>query len=194
MGFLPDSARANVEASGGGYLNPSKIQSGSQVRFRLLVKEPLCFWEVWGEDMAGGGVKPFRFAEEPAPEDIDVELGDYTRRPGRDGKGLEPVKFAIAIPVWNYDTAKIEILQLSQKGLIRELDQISQQEDFADILATDFTLGREGAGLSTEYSLRPCPQRTKETATITDALQDAIKSGFDITRLLDGGNPFKKEG
>ena len=193
MGFLPESAKSNVEASGGGYLNPSKIQSGTSVRFRLLVKEPLCFFECWGEDMLNGGVKPFRFAEEPSPSEIEIEMGDYTRRPGRDGKGLEPVKFAIAVPVYNYDTAKIEILQLSQKGLIRELDQISQQEDFADILATDFTLGREGAGLTTEYSLRPCPQRTKDNATVEAALKEAVAAGFDITRLLGGGNPFKAE-
>ena len=143
--------------------------------------------------MLNGGVKPFRFAEEPSPSEIEIEMGDYTRRPGRDGKGLEPVKFAIAVPVYNYDTAKIEILQLSQKGLIRELDQISQQEDFADILATDFTLGREGAGLTTEYSLRPCPQRTKENSTVEAALKEAVAKGFDITRLLGGGNPFSAE-
>jgi len=193
MGFLPDSAKSNVEASGGGYLNPSRIQSGTSVRFRLLVKEPLCFFEVWGEDMINGGVKPFRFAEEPSPSEIEIEMGDYTRRPGRDGKGLEPVKFAIAVPIYNYDTTKIEIFQLSQKGLIRELDQISQQEDFADILATDFTLGREGAGLTTEYSLRPCPQRTQENAKVEASLKEAIAKGFDMTRLLGGGNPFSAQ-
>ena len=192
MGFLPQDAAKAVSGGGGGYLNPSKIQSGTSVRFRLLAKEPLCFFEVWAE-APDGGVKPFRFAEEPQPEEIDIELGEYVRRSNRDGTGSEPAKFAIACPVWNYDTQKVEVMQLSQKGLIRELDAISQQEDYTDLLAWDFTLGREGSGLSTEYSLRPAPQRKAEDKAIEAALKEATATGFDITRLLTGGNPFKAE-
>ena len=86
MPFLSEKASSAVAAgTGGGYLNPSKIQSGSSVRFALLDDNPLEFFEVWGEAQ-DGSVKPFRFTDEPTPDDIDAEFGsDYSRRLNRDG-------------------------------------------------------------------------------------------------------------
>ena len=44
MPFLSEKASSAVAAgSGGGYLNPSKIQSGTSVRFALLEETPLEF-------------------------------------------------------------------------------------------------------------------------------------------------------
>jgi hypothetical protein len=40
----------------------------------------------------------------------------------RDGTGFEPIKFALALPVYNFEAAQVQILQLSQKSIIRELD------------------------------------------------------------------------
>jgi hypothetical protein len=195
MGFLPKAAASAVAGSAGGaYLNPSKIQAGTSVRFRLLNDQPLCFHELWAE-AGDGSVKPFRFAEEPTDDDIQVELGaNYARRANRDGTGLEPLKFAIAVPVWDYDKKSVSIMQLSQKSLIRELDAISQQEDYKNLLEWDFSLGREGAGLSTEYKLMPLPRRKADDKEIDEALDQAMEKGFDITRLLGGGNPFQGGG
>ena len=60
MGFISSKNKSAITAgSGGGYLNPSKIQSGGSVRFALLEDQPLEFFECWGES-SEGGVKPFR--------------------------------------------------------------------------------------------------------------------------------------
>lgn len=193
MPFLSEKASSAVAAgSGGGYLNPSKIQSGTSVRFALLEETPLEFFEVWGEAQ-DGSVKPFRFTDEPTPEDIETEFGsDYSRRLNRDGTAPEPAKFAIAVPVYNHDAGSVQVLQISQKSINRELDSISQMEDYANLLEWDFVLGKEGNGLNTEYSLRAVPRKKDSNDVLQEAWEEAQSGGFDIGRLLTGGNPFKE--
>ena len=194
MGFISSKNKSAISAgSGGGYLNPSKIQSGGSVRFALLEDQPLEFFECWGES-SEGGVKPFRFSDDPSPEDIDEEMGpEFTRRMNREGTAPEKVKFAIAVPVYNYESSSVQIMQLSQKSLQNELDDISQMEDYANLLEWDFVLGKEGNGLETRYSLRPVPRKKGTQGSIESAWTDARAAGFDIGRLLTGENPFKAE-
>ena len=125
MGFISSKNKSAISAgSGGGYLNPSKIQSGGSVRFALLQDQPLEFFECWGES-SDGGVKPFRFSDDPSPEDIQEEMGpEFSRRLNREGTAPEKVKFAIAVPVYNYEASSVQIMQLSQKSLQNELDDI----------------------------------------------------------------------
>ena len=192
MPFLSQKASSNVASgSGGGYLNPSKIQAGSSARFALLNDNPLEFHEVWGE-ASDGSVKPFRFREEPTPEDIETEFGsDYSRRLNRDGTAPEAAKFCIAVEVFNHETGSVQILQVSQKSILREFDSISQMEDYSNLLEWDFSLGKEGSGLTTEYSLRAVPRKKGTDAKIQAAWESAQSDGFDRERLLSGGNPFK---
>ena len=194
MPFLSQKASSAVAGgTGGGYLNPSKIQSGSSVRFALLSDQPLEFFQCWGE-AEDGSVKPFRFAEDPSDADIKEEMGDaYSRRLNREGTAPEGVKFAIAAPVYNFDTEGVQIMQLSQKSIIRELDGISQMEDYANLLEHDFVLGKEGNGLNTEYSLRPVPRKKGSDKAIGGAWAEAKDGGFEIGRLLTGENPFKAD-
>ena len=193
MPFLSEKgASASSAGSGGGYLNPSKIQSGTSVRFALLDDNPLEFFEVWGET-SEGSVKPFRFRNEPTPDDVNAEFGsDYSRRLNRDGSAPEPAKFAIAVPVFNHDAGSVQVLQVSQKSINREFDSISQMEDFSNLLEWDFVHGKEGNGLNTEYSLRAVPRKKGTQDAITAAWEEAKSNGFDISRLLSGGNPFKE--
>jgi hypothetical protein len=192
MALLSKSAQAAVAGAGGGYLSVSKIASGSSVRFALLSDEPVEMYECWAEG-PDGKAKPFRFAQEPSPDDIALELGDFTRRQNREGTGPEPIKFCLALPVYNYDAAEVQVLSLTQKSIIRELDGISQTDDYEDITATDFTIGKEGSGLNTVYKLLPVPRKKGADATIAAAWEEAKSAGFDLTRLLEGGNPFKPD-
>ena len=193
MPFLSEKASSAVAAgSGGGDLNPSKIQSGSSVRFALLDDNPLEFFEIWGE-ASDGSVKPFRFRDEPTPDDVQAEFGsDYSRRLNREGSAPEPAKFAIAVPVFNHDAGSVQVLQVSQKSINREFDSISQMDDYSNLLEWDFVLGKEGNGLNTEYSLRAVPRKKGSQDGVNAAWEEAKSSGFDISRLLSGGNPFKE--
>ena len=191
MGFLSKQASATVSssASGGGYLQVSKLPDGGSVRFALLSDEPLEFYECWGT--SSDGTKPFRFDTEPTPEQVQLEMGDYEPREGRGGPGTIDIKFAIAVPVYNFDTGNVQVLSLTQKSILKELDQISQMDDYEDLLAWDFSLSKKGAGLTTEYTLRPVPRKKGAQEHIDAAWIEAKSAGFDISRLLTGANPFK---
>lgn len=191
MPFLSKSATAAVSnnAAQGGYLNPSKIADGGAIRFALLSDQPLEFYECWGQAPDGSN-KPFRFDYEPTDEDIKAELGDYVAREKIGGSGID-IKFAIAVPAYNYETGTVQVLSITQKGIIREFDSISQNEDYSNLLEWDFTLAKKGVGINTEYKLLPGPRKKNAQADIDEAWADAKAAGFDITRLINGGNPFK---
>ena len=115
---------------------------------------------------------------------------EFTRRMNRDGTGVEPAKFGIAVPVFEHESQEVKILQATQKGIIKEFDKISQMEDYSDLLAWDFVLSREGTGLKTEYSLRAVPRKKGTSPLIEATYAEAKDSGFDIKELMTGGNPF----
>jgi len=191
MGFLSKqaSARFSNTSTGGGYLQVSKLPDGGSVRFALLSEEPLDFFECWGTSPEG--TKPFRFDYEPTPEDIVAEMGEYQPREGRGGPGTVDVKPAMAVPVYNFETGSVQVMSLTQKTVVQELQSISLMEDYKEILDWDFIISRKGTGLTTEYKTVPVPRRKGAQEHIDAAWIEAKSNGFDISRLLTGGNPFK---
>ena len=191
MAFLTEKARSAVATTqSGGYINPTKLESGGSVRFALLEAEPLCFYEAWGES-GDGKLKPFRFADNPSQDDVEAEMGEeFTRRLNRDGTGVEPAKFGVAVPVFDHESQEVKIFQATQKSIIAELDKISQMEDYSDLLAWDFVLSRDGAAKLTKYSLRAVPRKKGTNALIEATYQEQKDNGFDIKQLMNGGNPF----
>jgi hypothetical protein len=191
MPFLSKKASAAVtsSASGGGYLQVSKLSDGGSVRFALLSDEPLEGYEVWttGPD---GQSKVFRFDYEPTPEELSLELGDFEPREGRGGPGTVDIKFFVAIPVYTFDAGKVQVLSLTQKSIIKELDAISQVEEYSNLLEWDFNLSKKGSGLLTEYTLRPLPRKKGSQEHLDAAWLEAKSAGFDLQRLIGGGNPF----
>ena len=69
----------------------------------------------------------------------------------------------------------------------------SEEDDYADLLAWDFSISREGTGLATEYSLRPLPAKA-DRAEVQKAYKEAVANGFNIKELVSGGNPFGSKG
>ena len=108
----------------------------------------------------------------------------------RDGTGVEPAKFGVAVPVFEHESQEVKIFQATQKGIIGELDKISQMEDYSDLLAWDFVLSRDGTGLKTQYSLRAVPRKKGTSPLIEATYQEQKDKGFDIKELMNGGNPF----
>ena len=191
MGFLSQKASATVNSSGGGggYLTPSKLGDGDSMRFAILSEEPLEYFTVWGET-EDGQKKPFRFPSEPSPSDIKAELGEYNQKMNFEGTALEKPKFAISFFVFDYGTEEVKVLELPQKGLCKELDALSQSEDYANLQEWDMTISRSGMKLNTEYRLVPGPRRKGMQSNIDAAWSEAREKGYDINQLLVGGSPF----
>ena len=191
MGFLSTSAAKSISGGGntGGYLSASKLSDGESMRFSIVSEEPLEFFCVWGEN-AEGTKKPFRFVSEPSPSDNNTELGEFTQRMNYEGTELEKPKFAISFFVFDYQTETIKVLEIGQKGLMKELDKLSQEEEYSDLSAWDMKISRTGVKLNTEYRLMPIPRKKGSDEKIAAAVADSISKGYEINQLLVGGNPF----
>ena len=97
------------------------------------------------------------------------------------------------MPIYNFDIKRIQVLSMTQKGLQKELDEISQVEEYGDMTEWDFIMTKAATVSPDMYGLRPVP-RKKDTQEAVDAAWDeAKKNGFDISRLLTGGHPFKAD-
>jgi hypothetical protein len=152
------------------------------------------FYELWGHEVNDPERrKPFRFAEEPTPEDIEQKLGDdYVRSLSRDGKAPESCRIGHAVPVYNYDLERVQVLSWTQKTITQQFDVISQLEDYADSMTEcDFYLSREGQGTDTKYTVQAAPKKKAMAKAVEEAWE--AEKEFDLERLLKGGNPFKEE-
>ena len=85
-----------------------------------------------------------------------------------EGSELEKPKFAISLFVFDYQDDKIKVLEIAQKTIIKEVDKISQTEDYQDIHAWDFIISRTGTKMSTEYRVMPAPRKKGFDAKIQE--------------------------
>jgi hypothetical protein len=194
---IPQKAKAaTAQGSGsGGYLSLSKLENKSSVRIHLLGDEPLDFYQTWIESPDGSQIKPLRFVDDPSPSDIAAEMGDFVRRQNYEKTGPDPVTYSMAFFVWNYSTEEVQLLQLTQKGLIRELDQLLSMEDYQATEDWDFVISKDTSGPpSSWYSLRPAPIKKGSREVIDAKWAEAQDKGYNLQELLLNGNPFGGKG
>lgn len=188
------SATASKIATGGGgntggYMTASKLGDGEAYRIAILSEEPLEYWTVWGETEEGQK-KPFRFTGEPSADDIESELGEFKQRMNYEGTELEKPKFGLSFFVFDYADSKVKVFEITQKTLMKKLDEISQDEDYSDIHAWDLKVTRSGLKMNTEYGILPSPRKASSDSQIKKAWDEAQEKGYDLQQLLVGGNPF----
>lgn len=192
MGFISTKASKIAAGGGGGnggYMTASKLGDGESYRIAILSEEPLEYFTVWGET-DDGQKKPFRFADEPSANDITKELGDYKQRMNYEGTELEKPKFALAFFCFDYGDSKVKVFEIGQKTLIKELDNISKQEDYSNLQEWDMVVSRTGLKMNTEYKILPAPRKKGMQETVDAAWSDAEGKGYDLNQLMVGGNPF----
>ena len=79
----------------------------------------------WVQEVSGTGKKPIRCVNDPSPEDIDALLEqaqerwgkEYTRPNNRDASGQDPIKMASSVPVYNYATSSVQVLEWSKSTI-----------------------------------------------------------------------------
>jgi hypothetical protein len=168
MTFLPQDydKNENLNETGGSYM---RFQEGEN-KFRILAS-PIVGWEWWNE--VDGKRKPNRVR---INETIDVSKVDDE----------ENVKRFWAMPVWNYATKKIEILEITQKGLQNTLKALSKDEEWGSPLEYNISVIRTGKDLGTTYELIPSPPKPLDKE-IADKFKEAH---INLEALFDGDDPF----
>lgn len=148
--------------------------------FLILDSASLGF-EYWTVDN-----KPVRLAEKPKrqPDNIRYEKDDEGNlKP-------EKVKHFWAFPVWNVRSRSVQVLQITQKGIMGDLQTLARNEKWGDpIMSYTITITRSGSGRETEYTVIPNP-KVEVPQELRDEWERVKADGFDLNRLFTGGDPF----
>lgn len=160
MGFFPEGY--SVPESNGNYF---KFEQNAN-RFRIM-SAPTIGWVYWTVDK-----KPIRSREYPE------NMKDA--RP--DGK----VKHFWALVVWNYKVKKLQILELTQATIQRNIEELVLNEDYGDPTGYDITITKKGEGLDTEYTLVPHPPKGRPIEAVTAFRKVSI----NLEALYSGADPF----
>ena len=192
MPLLSDRSRSKLAAPSAqsGYLKIKKDKPGDQIRFRIVDPTPLEYWTAWATDNESGKAKPFRFVDQPSQADIEAEIGpNFTQATKWESTEPRPASFCMSTFVFDYESESIKVLELDKTTLIRELDNISNEEDYQDLTEWDFIITYKGPS-NGWYSVMPAPKKKGFDEKVSAAWGEAEKAGYDLKQLLNGGSPF----
>lgn len=156
MGTIPEDFTTQSSKSNYTRLTPGKH------RLRIL-GGAISGWE-WWTDTPEGGRQPNRIKETEIPP---VEFAEDVR------------KF-LAMPVWNYEQDRIQILEITQSTIQKELMALDRDKDWGDLTKYDIEIERIGTEKnSTKYRVTPKPR-----AEISADIKKAVEAGLPVLEAL----------
>lgn len=160
--FLPDDYEV---PAGGAYM---KFVEGNN-SFRTLSR-PIIGYVGWTNDN-----KPMRFKTVEEANKASSEL--------KDGKH----KHFWAFVVWNYKTNRVEIMEITQSGIQKNLKALIDNPKWGSPFDYDVVIGRSGSGMDTEYTVQPEPKEVLDEK-ITLAFNE---TSVNLEALFTGDDPFE---
>jgi hypothetical protein len=144
-------------------------------RFRVLGSAVIGF-ELWVQG------KPLRRKEKQftADELLNADINKFT------GKKKTPQYFW-AFPVYNYQTEKIEILEVTQVTIMRGIQDYLDDPDYGNPRGYDLNVIRDESGDKVEYRVKAKPPKMLNT-DIAKAFGDM---GINLQALFKGEDPFQ---
>jgi hypothetical protein len=183
------------KSSADNYLRYSKLESGKPANFALLTEDALEYYLVWGEANADGQMRPFRFLDEPTSEDIEAELGnEFSQCLNYERTGPRKPSNCLTYPVYNWDMERVQVLEVSHVTVIKQFMKYALNKKYSrNFLDWDFELSKI-TGDKTRYELILVPRDEDEhdEAAMEKAWKAVQKDGFDLNRIVTGGDPFSE--
>lgn len=162
--FLPDDYEVPAKN-----VNYFRFEEGEN-KFRIL-DTPILGW-IWWETEDDGSRKPVRIQ-------MDREVPAAVNK--------DEVKHFWAMPVWNYKQEKVQILEVTQKGIQKSIKTLSDDSDWGNPTGYDMVVSKSGQKLDTEYQVSPKPAKKLDPG-ISQVYTDLH---IDLTALYRGEDPFK---
>jgi hypothetical protein len=150
--------------------NYMKFKDGDNT-FRVL-SSAITGWQYWNE--AG---KPVRRKDNwnKVPDDIRTEKDGSVR-----------INHFWAFVVWNYDAQKVQILELTQKGIMKYIQSLVKNPKWGDPKKFDIVVNRTGTGFDTEYTCTANPHSEIDKSIIEKYKAMTI----NLEALYSGSDPF----
>ena len=142
--------------------------------FRILTS-PIIWWEYFKED-SDGKAKPVR------------QKAEFNGVPADSKDGSKPKEFR-AFVVWNHNLKKVQIMEITQQSIKKEIIKYAKNSDWGDPKTYDFRIEKTGKGKETRYTLTASPKsKWADAEEEKTALDEAKKVNLDA--LWDGEDPF----
>ena len=168
MPFLPEGYK---EPDTGNYM---RLEKGENT-FRIL-SDAITGMEYWKE--VERKRKPVRVREGEKIMMGDLEKDDK-------GKLVMPKHFW-AFVVFNRGSEKIQILEITQSTIRRQINALYNNKKWGDPQEYDITITREGEGFETEYTVMPNPKEE-----LDKGIQRLYKDmKINLEALFSGEDPF----
>ena len=174
--FLPKDEKEPVVKN---YLNPSDADEDG-ITFRVLSSAITGqeYWKTVTNDQGEETRKPIRVG---ATDNVPVaEL--ETNRWGK----LDLPKYFWAFVVWNVSANKIQIMNITQKTIRRQIKALLRNKKWGDPHGYDLTLTKSGEGRDTEYTIQPNPKE-KVDPEVVKMYEDM---NIDLENWRNGEDPF----
>lgn len=132
-------------SSSGRYFNVSKIESGTEVRIRIMDVDGVTGYEAWTNEN-----KCMRFEQKPEelPENIKM-----------DDSGKKQIKPFLAAIIYDYSDGVFKCMVITQKSIKESLLRYCADDDYGCPSRYDIKIGRTGENLLTSYTLIPSPPK-----------------------------------
>lgn len=157
--------------------NYMKFQQGENV-FRIL-SNPITGWE-WWETVIVDGKEARRPCRVVLQDGVPITAMDDEKN---------PPKHFWAMAVYNYQEKRIQILELTQKGIHRAILALSNSKGWGDPKGYDISVTKTGEKKETEYSVMPVPPKPVNEGI----LQKYKETYIDLEALYRGEDPFEKK-
>lgn len=166
-GFFPDENYKMPSTS-----NYMKFIDGDN-KFRVL-SSAIIGYEYWNREN-----KPIR-SRAPFDETPDAKT---------EKDGSVRVNHFWAFVVWNYNEEKVQILELTQKSIMKFIQAHVKNEKWGDPKGYDIVVNRVGSGFDTEYTISADPH----SPVPAEATESLSKKKIQLDALYSGADPFTSQ-
>jgi hypothetical protein len=168
-----------------------KLETGNN-KFRILgaLHEGYLFFT---EDNKPKRKRIIRDANGAIPKNARFTLAEMIELKAKKSKekesitGIEEQKYFWIFLVYNQLKKRFQVLEIAQKGLIKEMQAKMKKEDWADPTKYDFEISKAGAGLTTQYMV----DASLPKSLPKEVLEELKTLKYSIEAIFEGGYPME---
>lgn len=161
--------------------NYMKFEEGANT-FRILgsfTDGTAIMGTVYWHDENGKG-RPVRV---PMNQEVDIAQCNHVNQMTGE---IDMPKHFWALPVYNYAAKRVQILEITQKGIMNAIKDLSKNKKWGDPVEYDLVVNKIKEGGKTSYTVTPDPKEL-----FNPDLYKAYKAmNINISALFNGEDPF----
>lgn len=143
----------------------------------------LFFGKVERED-GSETVKPYRKPESEGEFSLE-EMINRDARVNKEGE-IEKQKYFVAGLVYNYQKQKLQVLEITQKSVLKALKSYVDSDEYGHPVGYDLTIEKKGDGLNTDYTVVASPPKP----LASDIEQLVSEASCDLEKIFAGEYPL----